>query len=375
MLMVQKSKRDRQKTVTKHTDTISINGKHFNARTGRAVGAARNVDGILPKNVVATVLQKPAQYTQPIVTTVKKPVMDITRTAAPHLPKRHTQPGQTLMRRGLAKPSPSIKRTTKVVVANQAGALITLPNLSAKQSVTVVDQNKLRRASKVSKSASVARFSKHTHVSTVTHQQSKVFGKAIIAQQVAAAGLAKQPSMDIFEKALAYANGHEQTTPPHVRKALKKSNSRRRFTNIAASTLAVLLLTGFVGYQNLPAMKLQYASSKAGFQAELPNYRPSGFSLGKLSYQTGAVTVRFNSNSDERSYAISQKPSAWDSQTLRENFVAQKGQQYHTTLAAGRTIYLYGHNNATWINGGVWYQVEAGDSLTERQLTELASSI
>lgn len=365
--------------MNKHTDTIIINGKHFNAKTGHALGAKANapktpvnVDGILPQHVTAAVLEKPAQYTKPMASAVKKPVMDIARAPAKHLQKRQTQPGQTLMRRAVAKPAPSLKRTTKILTANPNQATMTIANVKPKTSAAVIDNKKQTHASKIEKSSHINRFSA---VAVTKYAASTPAYVQPEASDQAAILLAHTADNDIFERALAQANSHEQATPEHIYKSLKKGTRRKRFTNVAASSLAVLLITGFVGYQNLPDMKVQYAGRQAGFEAQLPNYRPSGFSVGKLSYQTGIVSVSYKSNSDSRAFAITQQPSAWDSQTLRENFVMTKDTAYRTATAAGRTIYVYGKNNATWVNGGVWYNVQTEGSLSDRQLTELATSL
>ncbi|MDL2342501.1 MAG: hypothetical protein QFB87_05505 [Patescibacteria group bacterium] len=368
--------------MTKHSDTIIINGQHFNARTGLPVtakpGAAkkvRTVDGILPQHVTATVLAKPVHYTQPLKTVVKKPVMDVTREPARNLPKRSLQPGQTLMRQATAKPAHSLKRHTKVLTANPAKAGVTVAHVTPKTSAAVIDSRKLQHANDVARSKLISRFTEATVVSGPTVRLTAAASHAVVASQQAAYGLAKQPSLDLFERALAKAKSHEQATPKHVKRTLKQASKQQRRLNLAASGLACLLLVAFIAYQNMPNIKFQYASSRAGFHAALPGYRPAGFSVGKLNYQAGTVSVSFHSNSDDRSFAITQKPSGWDSQTLRENFVATNGQQYHTAEAGGRTIYLYGDSNATWVNGGVWYQVTTAGSLNERQLTQLASSM
>ena len=370
------------KNVKQQTDTIIVNGKHFNAHSGQPVlvkaasKAVKNVDGILPQHVTAGVLEKAPRYTRQITAVTKQPVMDIARSGVHHMTKHPVQPAKTLMRRSLSKPTPGLKRRTKLVAAHQQSAVVAIANVTPKTSAATVNSQKLKKSLTVSKSNLITRFS--TETSSFSHQPrlSNTASSAIVASQNAAHGLAKQPSMDIFELALARANGHQQKTPPHVTKTLKKSNKASRRLTWATASLAIVVLVGLIAYQNIPKLKFQYASSQAGFHAVLPGYRPSGFSLAKLSYQAGAVSVNFHSNSDDRAFAIVQKTSAWDSQTLRDNFVAAVGQQYHTAVAAGRTIYLYGDNNATWVNGGVWYQVQAkAGSLNERQLTQLATSM
>ena len=368
--------------MTKHSsDTIILNGQHFNTKTGQAESVhksakvAHNVDGILPKHVVGATLQKPAQYNRPLKSVVQKPVMDLIRAPASPVPKRALQPGQTLMRRALTKPTPSLKRQTKVIVANSRNASVTVAHVLPKTSAVVIDDKKLQHAQVVTKSSFIKRFSTGTTVKSSSAHLSLAASQAVVNSQRVVQGLAKQPSLDLFERALAQAQGHHEKTPDHIKKSLKRARTTERRLNLAASALALLLLIGFIGYQQLPNIKFQYASSHAGFHAALPAYRPAGFSLGKLNYQAGAVSVNFHSNSDDRAFAITQKASGWDSQALRDNFVASSGQSYHTTVSGGRTIFLYGDNDATWVNGGVWYQVSAGHSLTESQLTQLAASM
>ncbi|HXR49659.1 MAG TPA: hypothetical protein VN778_01380, partial [Verrucomicrobiae bacterium] len=128
-------------------------------------------------------------------------------------------------------------------------------------------------------------------------------------------------------------------------------------------------------YANLTSIQLQVASSKAGFTANLPSYQPIGYSFAHLNYSPGNVAMQFQSNSDSRAYAISEKLSAWDSQTLRSDFVAGIGQDYQTVQTAGHTLYVYGKNNATWVNSGIWYQIKSDGALSVHQLVELASSM
>ncbi|MBC7708404.1 hypothetical protein H7Y63_04220 [Polaromonas sp.] len=367
--------------MNKHSDTIIINGQHFNARTGKAVTYkrsnspnVRNVDGILPQHISGAVLHGPAQYTEPLRSVVSKPIMDVTRVGDQSVPKRALQPGKTLMRRATAKPSPSLKRHTKISTIASKANTVAASAITTKISAAAIDARKLQHAQGIEKSTLVSRFSEETIVRTKPARLTASASHAIVAGQQAIHGLAKQPSLDLFERALAKASSHEQSTPPHVKRALKKAAKTKRHLNMAATALACLLLIGFIGYQNVASVKFQYASSRAGFHAALPGYKPAGFSVGKLSYQAGTVSVKFHSNSDDRSFAITQKPSVWDSQTLRDNVVATSGKQYHTAEAGGRTIFLY-DDKATWVNSGIWYQVSNTGSLTERQVTELASSM
>lgn len=139
--------------------------------------------------------------------------------------------------------------------------------------------------------------------------------------------------------------------------------------------LAAVLLTGFVLYQNIPNLSMRIASSKAGFNASLPGYNPSGYTLsGPVVYSPGKITVNFSSNSDDRDYTLTQQVSNWNSQALIDNFFAVKNKDFETYQEKGKTIFLYDDKNATWVSGGVWYQIQDADELSSSQILNIASS-
>lgn len=185
--------------------------------------------------------------------------------------------------------------------------------------------------------------------------------------------------MDIFQKALEQAAAHELPPAPAKNRAhatRRKRPRSRRLVNISAAALAVVLVGGFLAYQNTANLKLHLASSKAGFAATLPSYHPAGFSVGRFAYSPGNVTINFHSNSgNDRSFALTEQPSGWNSSTLLNEFVATESDSYQTVQTGGRTVYIYGQNKATWVNGGVWYQVDSKGALSTRQLANLASSM
>jgi hypothetical protein len=190
----------------------------------------------------------------------------------------------------------------------------------------------------------------------------------------------QQPSeaayeQDLFNKALASATSHEEPAPKEsALKSLKRKGSKRkRVLGIVGSLAVFMILAGVIAYQNKSNIQLQIASAKAGFSAAAPLYKPEGFELDKLSYGTGSVAQVFRSES--QSFTIRQKKSNWDSQTLLENFVSTTDEEYQGYQANGRTIYVYGNGNATWVNGGVWYQIKSTGLIPRDQLVKIASSI
>jgi hypothetical protein len=143
---------------------------------------------------------------------------------------------------------------------------------------------------------------------------------------------------------------------------------------IVASLALFVALCGFVAVQNRENIQLQLASAKAGFSVSSPLYRPDGYSLNKMTYSAGLAASLYKNQSNQ-SFTLSQKKSNWDSQTLLENFVATKGDSYKGYQSNGRTVYVFGEGNATWVNGGIWYQIQGADQLTNEQLVKIAASM
>lgn len=362
--------------MAKRNTSIEINGKRYDALSGQLLSApgGRSIDGVVQAK------QPPAVASMPTT----KPTMDI-RPAHKPAPKAANRPAKasaTLMRHAVHKPVTPLKRhakaqTSTLVLAAQPPAAVVTP----KASLYSVDQRRESRAAKTTLSAKVSHFGQPTpptghHAAPKTHPELQRTVSAPIT--AAPAATITQPAPNMFEQALLHATSHQQ--PPLSKKELRgvkrARKTSRRIINYSAAALALILLGGFLVYQNMANLTLKVATSKAGFAATLPGYRPSGFAVGKFSYSPGNVAVNFHSNSDSRHFALLEKPSNWDSATLLSDFVATaSGPSYQTVTAGGRTIYLYGQNSATWVNNGVWYQIHGNNALSDLQLTKLASSM
>lgn len=180
----------------------------------------------------------------------------------------------------------------------------------------------------------------------------------------------KSTSEQLFNKALENA-----TPPPKTKHKTRKRSKVAKRSSIASTVLASFLLVGFIAYLNWPNLNLRLASSQAGFSAELPSYQPSGYSFaGPVSFEAGKVTVNFKSNTDDRAYSVRQEVSSWNSQSLEDNYLSAQNKTFEIQQEGGRTIYLYDKGKATWVNGGVWYQID-GQSLSPDQLVKIASSL
>jgi hypothetical protein len=408
-------------------NVIELNGKKYDALSGALLGesrikatpASRTATSHRGRAIDGFVKQKSSQaaptVVRPQAAAVKAvPVaapsktqksapknMDIRRVASPKSTLKAHQPERpkTLMRHVVKKPAVTMKPSMKTAVPSEVmaapKATIARP-LEKKLSASSVNPFRLARSRQVSKSHHIRRYEQPRHA--VTHmavaaaqgsrptqyaarpvRQDFVGPQVVVhkqpatnqAQATTTATPAKQSSGDIFEVALAHATSHEQKTPIHAK---HRSSRRRRLVNVMAGVGAFLLIGGFATYMNMTNIEMRVASMRAGFHAQMPHYQPTGFALnGGIESTEGRVAMNFSSGNAQ--YTVTQEASDWNSSTLLDQTSAQRGQPSQTIQSKGRTIYIYDDSNATWVNGGVRYQVNGNAPLNADELVSLATSM
>ncbi|HVV66542.1 MAG TPA: hypothetical protein VHB72_00525 [Candidatus Saccharimonadales bacterium] len=373
----------------KNTNTIEINGRRYDASTGAILdvfaptSAAKAPRPATPKMDI-TPSPKPKPATVQAAAKLKPAPRhhDIKRQPAKKLSGHAPQHANTLMRKAVTKPAGSFKRQVKAHGSTDA-LIRTSATVAPKRSIGVLNTKRLAHAKQVAKSSAVKRF--HQPASPAFIPVTITKSSVPVSQRPHAAVPhhipVKHPSGQhaekatateaLLERALREATSHLEPAP----KMSKRRMLSKRASSLAAVLVALVILGGFVVSQNLPAVRLKLASSKAGFSANLPDYKPAGYHLSNLNSAPGQVSLNFASNSDSRSFAITEKSSDWDSDTLRDTYLASSGQDYQTVESAGRTLYVYGKNAATWVSGGIWYQINTNGALSTRQLVNLASSL
>lgn len=148
-----------------------------------------------------------------------------------------------------------------------------------------------------------------------------------------------------------------------------------RLVTILSSTLALLILGGYLTYITLPSISLKVAASRAGVNAAMPEYKPDGYSLdGPITYSPGEVVISYKSNTNDSGYKLIQKATNWDSQAVLDNYVTKLTDNYLTFQERGVTVYTFG-NRAAWVNGGLLYTVDGNASLSSDQILRLATSL
>lgn len=361
-------------------NSIVLNGKLYDAVTGKLIHEPAPVpESAKPKvqkNKSALVMDGVVRTSTKAHKTKKAKPHQATAAKAHHVaaPVRHHKPQRaaTLMRSAVKKPVHAEHHTNKPASIHDERT-----------------SKRLERAHSVQKSHHIQRFpvshapdrtviKKHAPIKVTpapeSHHESHPAHKAP-AHPPARLSASEQLVTNALKNARAHEANHPFAKKPKRRFA-HAFGVKRHTANLAMGSLAALLLIGFFVYQNIPNLSMRVASTKAGFSAQLPGYKPSGFSQDKLvTYSPGKVTVSFHSNSDDRRFNVTQQVSNWNSQSLAENYLASNDKQYQTYQEQGKTIYVYDGTNATWVNGGVWYQIEGQSSLTSDQLLKIANSI
>jgi hypothetical protein len=362
------------------TNTIDLNGKRYDARTGALIGNPIISTPVNKQPLKAAAQSAPATKktsAMPVKkasvrgSTIAQPVMDISRRQLNNRPSHQLEHAKTLMRTAVSKPQPSFKRQLKSQTPSQDVAR-RRQTISPKLSSGQIDPQKVAHATQTPKSKLVARFNPAATTasqSTISRTAADI-SKPVNVQRTVSAS--QQPSLSIFDKALQTATSHEQK---YVKPDSKRLHLSKRLKTLSAVTAAIIVVGGFLIFQNANNINLYFASSKAGFQASIPTYQPVGFDMGKVSATSGAIAANFKSSSDGRSYTLTEKSSQWDDTTLRDSYVTSvAGQNYQTIESAGITIFFYGNHNATWVSGGIWYQLTSKGSLSDQQVIEIATS-
>jgi hypothetical protein len=376
--------------VTTKSNILELNGRPYDTLTGlmmadhQAHRAIKAIDGFI----------KSPRHASPAGLNASKPSPASYKTHAnphhsdhtqprdfdihPHAsqPTHHHQPQRatTLMRHVVHQPAASLKRHTKITMPTDILSKMPYVDLVPKHSISIIDQDRLKRAERIAKSKLVSRFG-----NLISKAQPAIINKPKPIQPVKATPqleptFIRQPSDDVFERALARATSHTQpAVKPHKRVAHKKR--LRRFTSFTVASLAVLVIIGFVAYQNVAQIQLRIASSKAGINAVLPKWQPSGFAIGTVHYSPGSVAVNFHGSSSNKNFSLVQTASKWNNTSLFDNFVFPDSNSYETVQAAGNTIYTYNNNNATWVSNGIWYKLISNGALSNSQLVNIAVSM
>ncbi len=345
-----------------HKNVIELNGKLYDTKHGGLVEDVVVSSGKIKNQTIdGFVAPKPQTVINPTkaqIFTPKTPKPIKYRQTGGHHIRHSQQKSVTLIRKSVKRPKTTEKAPDIAPFHNKSRLHV-----------------RSDRASNTSKSPFINKYGNNSHgitkrtepiavVAPPQHKQSIAHKTEHHPPKPVKAHVEPSKSEKLFTDALQKINPSVKQKPKKQSKAIKWSSG----------LAATLLLVGFIAYLNFPNLNVKLAGTQAGFSANMPGYKPSGYSFNSTNQEAGKVTINFKSNTDNRSYAVKQEVSNWNSQSLQENFLMSNDKIFTTTQEGGRTVYMYDNGSATWVNGGVWYLVES-NSLSSDQVLNIVASI
>ncbi len=209
---------------------------------------------------------------------------------------------------------------------------------------------------------------------TSHHHSTRIIKPNHLPATQPAVTLAPKPAAVLKNEAITEAL-QRATAPQKAPRRAKKSKSRvGRWLQVTSVGLAIMLIGGYFTYLGMPNISTRIAAIQSGINAKYPGYRPTGYALsGPITFKSGEVRMKFAYADGGQSYTITQQKSSLNSAALKETLTADGG-DVQTTTAGGLTIYST-DRTASWINGGVLYQITLGGALSSEQVTKIATSL
>lgn len=340
--------------MTHAKQTIVLNGRRYNAATGELIHhvSAQTTQHTAPKQTVKPLA---VQKTGKIMSDVGHVSRIARRTPAAHLKKNQPQRSTTLHR-----------------------AVVTAPNTNTtKKSAHTVHRHTQR-------SRRISHFAPHTptHQSTsnvdasLVHQANNA--RKAHAHHMTQQKIAQTPISSRAVKEHLLSQHIEKAAPDHTR-AKRRRGMLYQHTRIASfvlSTVSLFIFGAYITYSNIPNLSVQVASMNAGIEAELPAYKPSGYSVaGPITYTQGEVSVNYQQNGGDTFYTLTQRSSDWDPQATLDNYVEPESKNdYEIHSTQGLTVYTYAQK-AVWVNGGILHIIDGTAKLSAQQIERIAASM
>ena len=352
------------KSKLKATSIVNNRAKSPLFRNSSRQSSPKNIDGIVRPN---------AQNNYSSEATIR-PISQATKKERQiNSVEKKPLPAKTLMRTAVKKPSRTLSLITNITAP--INDLEEPSQIKSPIMIGSVDQKLARRATSIIKSDKISRFGATVkegseQIPILPSKTTKETPKEVI----------KKTELDnIFDHAIANSTAHLNL--PLTKKEQravhgKKPKKLGKITAYLSVTALALAFVGYAIYSNIPNMMAKVASLRAGFSANVPSYKPVGYSLEAVGYQPGMVSFNFKNNTLSRSFSLTERASSWDSQTLVSSVVVPTdGHNYKKIMIGGQTLYLYGSDQAAWVSNNIWYQLQGNGSLSTNQLINLASTL
>ncbi len=170
------------------------------------------------------------------------------------------------------------------------------------------------------------------------------------------------------EDALKLALG-EDAAPQAATKA-----GPARPTAVVMTVIGLALLGAFLWQVNATDIQVKLASLRAGLTASVPGFVPGGWSKAQ-SLKASEGGVSYELVKDGKALKVEQQKSDWDSQAVLEQYVLRRSTDYLALQSQGLTIYMYGDNQAAWVNQGTFYTLSGDHGIEQDDIIRMATSL
>ena len=366
---------------------LEINGKRYDATTGRIIQAdnasvtpaavsGRNIDGVVSAPKSSATHQAPKVRTSVPHISSTRGIHDITLNRRPKLQK-----SQTLMRQMVKKPTTAVHAHVPQPESNSQISVQNKSYAAAKN-----NQARLHRAMSMTTHSAVAKFQPHS-----AHRvDPKIVPLSVRSEQTdqhaPAVQISAQPApqkhahnaQKFVESQLEKAVAQRSNTPHHQSKPFYKRAFRKpkKSLSFAAATLAVLLLAGFLAYQNTAYASFLIARRGAGLAVGIPTGIPSNFALSnKVEYTKGQIVMTYHSRVDDRKFTVTLLENDDLTTESLKDAIKNTATSYQTYQSGGVTLLITGPGEADWIDGDLRYSISGDSGLTSEQLASIATSL
>lgn len=343
--------------MNKATSIIEINGRSYDAVSGRLIGAVK-------KATYQAI--KPAQGLSIDGFTRRKTAKDTARSKrSVHGLNRRLEHSKTLMRATVKKP-----------VRAKSEDKIKFRSLSP-------DHARIDRARRIPKSSKVQRFGLLPHSRNPEAKTGEVIAPSSnLPARSAMAATATLPSVTtsashyklerLLDYALAHADAHKKSLDESTRAQRKFLGRLPRWLGIVLIVLVAGIIAGFILWQKMPEASLKLASVQSHIPATMPKL-PPGFKAAQSRVENGSVVTEALSGDIKLTYI--QKPSHEPTSSLASTNAPATASVQTSIDSSGCTSFSYtdpvsNENVAISGSGGLEKIVKASGNVDLQQLRQ-----
>ncbi len=328
--------------------TIELNGKHYDAVTGELVSAKAE--------------KEPTQHASATKTVKTENAKVEVKAAVNHTKAHDVQSSQTLMRKSVKRPGADTKQySVHVPVAHEEATPI-----HVKHGVHAVNQHRLERSKTVQQSAYVQKYNPLHHVPVTL---SSVPVQPEPKQEEQEAPVAPPPiqhGIEMFERAIENASHYVDIS---AQKKHFTKKQRRHALSMGSGFAALMLVAGFMVYQNTPGLQISAAGMRVGLSTATPDFKEIGFSYNGV---TTAQDKRIIGLKDgQGSYQLTQQKTNWSGDSMIHSVSstdASGNPNYTTAEVNGQKVYKLRNGSTMWVKDGVWYSLSGNRGVNPQKL-------